>query len=57
MPYMMRKMPNRACYRVYNKKTGTVKARCSTRKNAERQMRLLHALQNGFRKTMRAKRA
>jgi len=55
MPYTMRKVPNKSCYRVVNNKTGKVKARCSTKKNAMKQMRLLRALENNpkFRKTMR----
>ena len=55
MPYTMRKVPNKSCYRVVNKKTGQVKARCSTKKNAEKQMRLLRALEYNpkFRKSLR----
>jgi len=55
MPYTMRKVSNKPCYRVVNNKTGKVKARCSTKKNAMKQMRLLRALENNpkFRKTMR----
>jgi len=55
MPYTMRKVPNKKCYRVVNTKTGKVKARCSTKKNATKQLRLLRALENNptFRKTFR----
>ena len=55
MPYTLRKVRNKSCYRVVNKKTGQVKARCATRKNAEKQMRLLRALEHnpGFRKSFR----
>jgi hypothetical protein len=51
----MRKVPNKKCYRVVNTKTGKVKARCSTKKNATKQLRLLRALENNpkFRKTFR----
>jgi hypothetical protein len=51
----MRKVPNKKCYRVVNTKTGKVKARCSTKTNATKQLRLLRALENNprFRKTFR----
>ena len=47
MPYRMRKVSRKNCYRV-SKKTGTkrVFAKCTTRKNAIRQMRLLRALEH-----------
>lgn len=46
MPYRMRKVTRKNCYRV-SKKTDSrrVFAKCATRKNAERQMRLLRALE------------
>lgn len=55
MPYTMRKVRNKSCYRVVNSKTGRVKARCSTKVNALKQLRLLRAFQYNptFRKTMR----
>jgi hypothetical protein len=55
MPFTMRKMPKSACYRVYNKKTGKVTAKCATKKNAQKQMRLLRAWQYNkkFRSTLR----
>ena len=54
MPFTMRKVPKKSCYRVTNTK-GKVKARCSTKKNAMKQIRLLRALSYNpkFRKTMR----
>uniref|UniRef100_A0A6C0KMA6 Uncharacterized protein n=1 Tax=viral metagenome TaxID=1070528 RepID=A0A6C0KMA6_9ZZZZ len=55
MPYTMRKVRNKNCYRVskkvrVNKKTGkTAKRRvfskCATRENAVKQMKLLRALE------------
>ena len=49
MPYTMRKVPNKNCYRVSKKKgkkgSRKVFAKCSTRKNAVKQMRLLRALE------------
>ena len=46
MPDSIRKVPKKPCYRVYNKKTKKTFAKCATRKNAEKQMRLLRALEN-----------
>ena len=46
MPYSVRKVPNKNCYRVSNKKTKKVFAKCTSKKNATRQMRLLRAIEN-----------
>ena len=45
MPYSIRKVPKKPCYRVYNKKSKKVFAKCSTRENAKKQLRLLRALE------------
>jgi hypothetical protein len=55
MPYTIRKVPNKKCYRVskkYVKKSKTAKkgtrkvfSKCATRENAVKQMRLLRALE------------
>ena len=45
MPYAIRKMPNKDCYKVYNPKTKKVFSKCSTKPNAIKQLRLLRALQ------------
>ena len=52
MPYTMRKVPNKNCYRVSKKsgkksKKGTRKvfSKCASRSNALKQMRLLRALE------------
>jgi hypothetical protein len=45
MPYKTRKVPKKNCYRVYNAKTKRVFARCASKKNAAKQLRLLRALQ------------
>ena len=48
MPYIMRKVKNKTCYKVSkksNKKTNKVFSKCATRKNAIKQMRLLRALE------------
>ena len=53
MPFRMRKVPNKNCYTVYKRKTPKNKsgrrvfAKCSTKKNAESQLRLLRAIEFG----------
>ena len=44
MPYTLRKVPRKRCYRVYNKDTKKVFAKCSSKRNAQKQIRLLSAL-------------
>tara|TARA_Y100000389_G_C17461072_1_gene521741 strand:+ start:281 stop:511 length:231 start_codon:yes stop_codon:yes gene_type:complete len=46
MPYGIRKMPNRACYKVFNKNTKKVFAKCTTMEKAQKQLRLLRGLKN-----------
>jgi hypothetical protein len=46
MPYSIRKVRNKQCYRVKNTETGKVHAKCSTKLNAERQLRLLNAVEH-----------
>ncbi len=46
MPYAIRKVPNKSCYKVYNKKTKRVFSKCTTKKRAEKQIRLLRAIEN-----------
>ena len=49
MPYALRKMNNKTCYRVYKQKSkkGSRKifSKCATKANALKQLRLLRALQ------------
>ena len=45
MPYTIRKVPNKNCYRVLNPKSKRVFARCTTKANAKKQLRLLRAIQ------------
>lgn len=45
MPYTIRKVTNKNCYRNMNKRTRKVFAKCSSHKKALSQLRLLHALQ------------
>jgi hypothetical protein len=45
MPYRTRKVKGKPCYRVYNKSNKRVFAKCTTKENAARQLRLLRALE------------
>ena len=44
MPYKIRYSRKNKCYSVINKKTKRVFAKCTTKKNATRQSRLLRAI-------------
>jgi len=66
MPYTMRKVPKKNCYRVSKKMSKTAKkgsrkgtqkvfAKCATKQNAVKQMRLLRALQYNKNFTFRKK--
>jgi hypothetical protein len=46
MPYSVRKLSGKKCYRVSNKRNKKVFAKCTTLKNATRQLRLLRAIEN-----------
>lgn len=45
MPYTLRKVPGKSCYRIKNKYTKRVFAKCSTMENAKKQLRLLRAIE------------
>lgn len=45
MPYTLRKVRQKSCYRIINPKTKRVFAKCSTKRNAVKQLRLLRAIQ------------
>ena len=45
MPYATRKVRDKPCYRVSNRRTKRVFAKCTTKTRANKQMRLLRALQ------------
>lgn len=47
MPYAIRKVKNKSCYRVFNKTTKRVMAKCATKRNATRQLRLLRGIHSG----------
>ena len=56
MPYKIRKKRNQNCFTVYNAKTKRVYAKCTTRKKAEKQIRLLRAIKYGnFNKTRKSR--
>lgn len=44
MPYTIRKVRGRPCYRVKNRKTKRVLAKCTSKTKAKKQVRLLHAI-------------
>lgn len=45
MPYDMEKVDD--CWRVFNTETGKEHAKCTTKKNAEKQLRLLRGVEKG----------
>ena len=62
MPYTMRKVKNKNCYRITNigekrrsSKTRRVFAKCSTKENAKKQLRLLRAIHYNKNFTLRAR--
>jgi len=44
MPYTVRKMPKRNCYKVFNKNTKKVFAKCTSRVKSQKQLRLLRGI-------------
>lgn len=44
MPFKIRKVRGKNCYTVYKAKDKKVYAKCTTRKKAEKQLRLLRAI-------------
>ena len=63
MPYLLRKVSGKKCYRVLNKRSRKVFTKCSSKAKATRQLRLLRAIENNknfvpyssMRRTRRAK--
>jgi hypothetical protein len=56
MPYKIRKKRNQNCFTVYNTKNKRIFAKCTTRKKAQKQIRLLRAIKYGkFNKTIKLK--
>jgi len=58
MPYKTRKVRNKPCYKVYNAKTKKIFAKCTTKEQAQKQMRLLRGIENNkaFAKRVRERR-
>lgn len=58
MPYKTRKVRNKPCYKVYNAKTKKIFAKCTTKEQAQKQMRLLRGIENnkGFAKRVKQSR-
>jgi len=52
MPVTITKVKGKKCYRV--RTPNKVHAKCTSKRNAERQARLLNAVEHGFKPTMRA---
>lgn len=48
MPYGLRKLPGKPLYKVYNKATKVVHSKATTMPRAEKQIRLLNAIDHGF---------
>jgi len=46
MPYRLHKVSGKKCYRVLNKRSKKVFARCTSKAKAKRQLRLLRAIEN-----------
>jgi len=45
MPYSVRKVRGKPCYKVYNKKTKRVFSKCTNKENVKKQLRLLRAIE------------
>ena len=45
MPYQIRKVTKRRCYKLYNRNTKKVFSKCGSKPNVQKQLRLLRALQ------------
>lgn len=46
MPYRLRKVSGKKCYRVLNKRSKKVFSKCTSRAKANKQLRLLRAIEN-----------
>jgi len=51
MPYKIRKLPNKSLYRVYNVETKDIKANATTLEKARLMVRLLNAVEHGWKPT------
>ena len=44
MPYTIRKVPNKNCYKLLNRHTKRVFSKCTSKENAKKQLTLLKAI-------------
>lgn len=56
MPYATRKVRNRRCFKVYNRKSKRVFSKCTSKSKAKRQIKLLRAIENNKSFRLRATR-
>lgn len=54
MPYKTRKVRNKNCYKVVNINTNKVHAKCTSLENAKKQIKLLNAIEHGFKPRQRS---
>jgi hypothetical protein len=47
MPYTIRKIRGKPCYKLYNSKTKKVYSKCASKENIKKQLRLLRAIEYG----------
>ncbi len=55
MPYQIRKLPNRNCFRVRNPENGRVYSECTSLEKAKAQVKLLRAIDHGFKPRSRSR--
>lgn len=55
MPYTIRKVSKKNCYKVTNSRSKRVMSKCTTRSKAEKQKRLLNAILNNKNFVLRGK--
>ena len=50
MPYIIRKVRGYECYMVINEENGKIHSKCTTREKAKSQIRLLNAIEHGWKR-------
>lgn len=45
MPYTLRKVRGKSCFKLYNRKSKRVFSKCASKKNVTKQLRLLRAIE------------
>lgn len=45
MPYTVRKLRGKSCFKLYNRKSKRVFSKCASKKNVTKQLRLLRAIE------------